>query len=83
MAKIPYYDNPSGSLAVTVELQHAADVYLVDQANFNVRQRGGRFQYFGGHYDQTPVTIRVSGSGRWYLIVDNGSGEQYRYTWSK
>lgn len=31
MVQVPYYDNPSGALAVTVELPHAANVYLVDQ----------------------------------------------------
>ena len=83
MVQVPYYDNPGGALAVTVELPHAANVYLVDHANFNAHQRGDHFTYFGGHYDESPVTIRVYGAGRWYLIAENGSGEQYRYTWSK
>lgn len=80
---IPYYDNPGGQLSVKVELQHIADVYLVDQANFNAMNRGQSFRYYGGNYSNTPVMITVNGAGRWYLIVDNGSGEQYRYTWSK
>ncbi|MEN2330415.1 DUF1883 domain-containing protein, partial [Lacticaseibacillus paracasei] len=62
MVRVPYYDNPGGALAVTVELPHSANVYLVDQANFNARQRGDHFTYFGGHYDESPVTIRVSGA---------------------
>jgi hypothetical protein len=37
---IPYYDNPGGQLSVKVELQHIADVYLVDQANFNAIEDG-------------------------------------------
>lgn len=83
MLSIPYVDNAGGKVSVTVELQHSSDVYLVDQANFTAREHGQRFEYFGGHYTQTPVTITVSGAGRWYLIVDNGSGESYKYTWSK
>jgi hypothetical protein len=81
--EIPYFDNPGGNISATVHLQHSADVYLVDQSNFNSRQRGDRFQYFGGHFEQTPVTVSASGPGRWYLIVDNGSGEEFRYSWSK
>ncbi|WP_424349625.1 DUF1883 domain-containing protein [Latilactobacillus sp. 5-91] len=80
--EIPYCDNPSGTLTVTVQLQHSADVFLVDQANFNAYQQGRDFKYFGGNYTRTPVKITVSGAGRWYLIVDNGSGEQYSYSWS-
>lgn len=80
---VPYYDNPSGSLTVRVELQHTSDVYLVDQANFDARQSGREFRYFGGNYSQSPVAITVNSAGRWYLIVDNGSGESYQYQWSK
>lgn len=83
MAEIPYYDNPMGRLSVTVDLQYSADVYLVDQANFNHYQQGTDFEYFGGHYTESPVTITVSGAGRWYLIVDDGgSGSQYSFAWS-
>lgn len=81
--EIPYYDNPSGQLSVRVELQHTADVYLLDQSNFNAKQAGRDFRYFGGNYSQTPVNITVTVAGRWYLIVDNGSGESYKYQWIK
>lgn len=79
---IPYYDNPSGELTVTVELQQAADVYLVDQVNFNYYQQGAGFEYYGGSATRSPVSITVSGAGRWYLIVDDhGAGSQYSHTW--
>lgn len=78
MAKIPYADS-TGSLSVEVKLEHAADVFLVDSANFQKYKSGQGFKYHGGHYATTPVTISVSGTGRWYLIV-NGSGKyQYRF----
>jgi hypothetical protein len=80
---IPYYDNPGGSLTVRVELQHVADVYLVDQSNLNAKQAGRNFTYFGGNYSKTPVNITVSGAGRWYLIVENGTNENYQYQWIK
>lgn len=77
MPSIPYADC-NGSLSVRVELRHAADVFLVDSVNYRRYTSGQRFEYFGGHYTRTPVTISVQGSGRWYLIVDN-NGEQYSY----
>jgi hypothetical protein len=82
MDDIPHYDNPSGELSVTVRLQKAADVYLVDQANFNHYQQGAGFKYYGGSATKSPVVIKASGSGRWYLIVDDhGAGSRYSYTW--
>lgn len=77
MTSIPYADS-TGSLSVRVELNHAADVFLVDSTNYRRYQSGQRFTYFGGHYTQTPVNISVQGVGRWYLIVRGGG--QYRYT---
>lgn len=75
--KIPYAQS-NGSLTVEVELKHAADVFLVNESNFRKYQSGQRFEYFGGHYDKTPVRISVSGIGRWYLVV-NGSDYRYRF----
>lgn len=80
---VPYYDNPGGNLSVQVELRHTSNVFLVDQPNFNSYQRGQQYKYYGGSFDHSPAVITISGSGRWYLIVDNGSGEQYRYKWIK
>ena len=76
MSQIPYAES-NGTLSVNVELQHAADVFLVDSSNFQKYKSGRDFKYYGGHYTQTPVSITVSGVGRWYLIV-RGSG-QYKY----
>jgi len=81
--EIPYYDNPGGTLGVNVELSYEADVFLVDQTNYNAYQSGRSFNYVGGHYTQTPVRINVSGPGRFFLIVDDESGSTYRYSWMK
>ncbi|MFK4973685.1 DUF1883 domain-containing protein [Lactococcus garvieae] len=80
--KIPYYDNPGGPLTVTVKLRHQSNVFLVDEQNYRRYRSGNKFTYFGGNYRNTPVRITVNGQGRWYLIVDNGSGEPYQYGWS-
>lgn len=78
MVQVPYAES-NGRLSVEVELQHAADVFLVDQTNFRKYQAGQRFEYFGGHYSRTPVNISVSGVGRYYLIVRGGGRYRYRF----
>lgn len=78
MVQVPYA-NSHGHLSVEVELQHAADVFLVDQSNFRKYQSGQRFRYFGGHYTKTPVRISVDGIGRYYLIVRGSGRYKYRF----
>lgn len=78
MAQIPYAES-NGFLSVEVELNYAADVFLVDRINYQKYCSGQRFNYFGGYYTKTPVRISVEGAGRWYLIVRGGG--QYRYRW--
>lgn len=78
MPNIPYADS-TGYLSVEVHLKHAADVFLVDSANFQKYKNHKEFKYYGGHYTKTPVQISVSGEGRWYLIVQNGGQYQYRF----
>jgi len=76
MNRVPYADTDS-TLTVRVELQHAADVFLVDSINYQHYINSRRFKYYGGHQTRSPVTISVQGAGRWYLIV-RGNG---RYTY--
>lgn len=78
MVKIPYCDS-NGPLTVEVELENAADVFLVDSINYRKYTSGQRFTYYGGHYNRNPVTISVNGSGRWYLIVNGSRRYKYRF----
>jgi hypothetical protein len=78
MSQIPYA-NSNGRLSVDVQLQHAADVFLVDSTNFQRYQSGQDFNYYGGRYTRTPVTISVNGTGRWYLIVQGSAQYKYRF----
>ena len=78
MAQIPYADS-TGSLSVEVQLENAADVFLMDSNNFPKYKSGKEFKYYGGHYTKTPVHINVSGSGRWYLVVRGVEHYQYRF----
>jgi hypothetical protein len=79
MSQIPYADS-NGHLSVEVELNYAANVFLVDSINYQRYTSGQQYTYLCGHYTKSPIRISVQGSGRWYLIVDDGdSGQQYKY----
>ncbi|WP_035065180.1 DUF1883 domain-containing protein [Carnobacterium maltaromaticum] len=77
MVQIPYCDS-TGKLSVRVELKNTANVFLVDSNNYRKMKAGSKFSYHGGNYSQTPVNITVSGTGRYYLIV-NGSAYSYKF----
>lgn len=76
--KIPYADS-NGTLSVIVNLDYAADVFLVNSNNFKKYQRGESYTYYGGHYTSSPVKITVKGIGRWYLIVIGNTKYSYRF----
>lgn len=78
MDKIPYADS-NGSLSVKVELETAANVFLVDSDNYRKFTSGQDYKYYGGHYTKTPVTISVNGTGRWHLIVKGSRHYKYSF----
>lgn len=46
-----------------------SDVFLVDGTNFSRFKRGQSFKYTGGHFNQSPVTLRVPHAGSWTAVV--------------
>jgi hypothetical protein len=63
---------PGGSV-VDVELTGTeANVLLLDDTALAQYQRGGRYQYYGGHYKTSPAHIPVPSTRRWHLVVDLG-----------
>lgn len=78
MTQIPYAIS-NGRLTVEVELQNAANVFLVDSNNFRRYKSGNRFEFFGGHYTRTPVQITVHEAGTWYLIVEGSRHYRYKF----
>ena len=57
---------------VQVELNHAANVILLDDINFSAFRRGGRHSYSGGYYKQTPVRLVPPHEGNWHVVVHLG-----------
>jgi hypothetical protein len=62
------------SSAVRIDLSGSeANVKVMDDFNFRQYEAGGRHQFFGGHYRQSPAVIRPPSNGRWHVTVDTGS----------
>ena len=57
---------------VQVELDHAANVVLLDDINFSAFRRGSRYRGFGGYYRQTPVRLVPPHEGSWHVVVHLG-----------
>jgi hypothetical protein len=58
--------------AVVVQLDHAANVKVMDDQNYGRYRRGEAHRYFGGHATGSSVLIRPPRPGRWHVTVDLG-----------
>jgi hypothetical protein len=57
---------------VEVELDHAANVLLLDSSNFNSYRNGRRHTYYGGYVTRSPFHIAVPRNGHWHVAIDLG-----------
>ena len=57
---------------VEVTLGTAANVRLMDAANFSSYRGGHQHRYYGGHARQSPVQLQVPNSGHWHVAIDLG-----------
>lgn len=62
----------AGSVAIVELAGTEANVLLLDDANFAQYQRGGRYEYFGGHFTRSPARISVPTTRHWQVVVDLG-----------
>jgi hypothetical protein len=69
-----HYDlgNLQAGQTIEVQLDLAANVQLLDPANFNHYRSGQQFSFFGGHVRQSPYRLSVPSSGHWHLAIDLG-----------
>jgi len=51
---------------------NAANIRLVDHANYRAFQSGQQHRYTGGHATRSPVQLSVPHDDRWFLVVDYG-----------
>jgi hypothetical protein len=57
---------------VEVTIDHATNVLLLTEAEFERFQRGMSYEYRGGSYTATPVRIVVPYHGWWHVVVCPG-----------
>ncbi|HKI31310.1 MAG TPA: DUF1883 domain-containing protein [Gemmataceae bacterium] len=61
--------------AVEVTLAgNAANVQLLDAANYQNYLQGKPYHYYGGYARTSPYLIRPPRPGQWHLVVDLGGG---------
>lgn len=59
---------------VSVNLDHAANVMLLDMPSYSSYLNSSQFQYYGGYITRSPYHIRPPRHGHWHLVVDLGGG---------
>lgn len=52
-----------------VELDRAANVFLVDSSNYSAFKAGRNFRYRGGLIKRSPHDFVIPSSGRWYIVA--------------
>lgn len=61
-----------GGEVVEVQLDHAANVRLMDSHNFYSYQQGRNAQFYGGEARRSPVRLKVPQAGHWHVAIDLG-----------
>lgn len=62
--------NRKSGETVEVTLDNAANVRLLDNANFQAYRNGRRHRYQGGLARKSPIHLQIPRSGRWFVVVD-------------
>jgi hypothetical protein len=60
---------------VQVTLSVAANVRLLDPANFAKYRSGHACQFFGGYMTRSPTGVQVLSGAYWHLAVDLGGAQ--------
>lgn len=68
------FDLAPGDVVEVTLAGNAANVLLLDAANFQNYQEGKPCTYQGGYTRTTPFRIEAPHEGRWHLVVDLGGG---------
>ncbi len=72
MNYLHYEIEAEGSDTIEVLLSGAANVQLLDDANFALYREGKQFHYFGGLARTSPFTLKAPRSGHWHIVIDLG-----------
>lgn len=70
------YQIPIGkTIIVEVTLNYSANVYLMQEEDYNSYIECKDFSYYGGRATQSPYRIKIPHSGFWHLVIDNGDND--------
>jgi hypothetical protein len=59
---------------IKVTLDRAANVQLLDSANYENYTNGRGYRYHGGYATTSPVRLAVPRAGKWHVVIDLGGG---------
>jgi hypothetical protein len=65
------FDLEQGDI-VSVEIDHQANVLLLDVINYQSYRNGQGYRYHGGWAERSPVKIAAPSSGHWYVVINLG-----------
>ena len=65
-----YHGNQGDVIEVT--LDRAANVQLLNSANFMNYKNGRKYRYWGGHIKESPCRLVIPQPGQWHLVIDLG-----------
>ncbi len=68
------FDLSAGDVVEVNLAGNAANVMLLDPANFENYRQGRPYKYYGGYARTSPFQIPAPRPGHWHLVVDLGGG---------
>lgn len=68
------FDLAAGDFVEVTLAGNAANVLLLDEANFQKYRQGQPYSSYGGYARTSPFRIQAPRPGRWHLVVDLAGG---------
>ena len=74
MYHLNYEFDASQGDAAEVTIDRAANVMLMDSANYTQYKLGQKYHYYGGYETKSPVRRAIPRAGLWHVVIDLGGG---------
>ena len=63
------------TIIVEVTLNYSANVYLMEEDDYEKYRECDNFSYYGGRATQSPYRVKIPHTGSWHLVIDNGDDD--------
>lgn len=63
------------TIIVEVTLNYSANVYLMEDDEYDKYKECENFNYYGGRATQSPYRVKIPSTGHWHLVIDNGDDD--------